>query len=573
MNYLKEIIIKNKILAGIYIGIGILIAFLKNFSANYSKSLIDRFGNGSLTIVIILGYGGILIILCVLNYIDEYPGQKLKHGIFLDLKLKALRKISQIDYEEYQALGTGKLIQRIENGATAGRNILFDFYFCLVRELIPSIMFSLLFIYMINKSITFIILLGYVAVFGITNLLLKVLYKIKEHILSNEEKMNHFLVRGFMEMVAFRVYKRFNYEIEKAAIAKNEIINSKVKMKLIHEAFFTIFALIVTSIKVGILIYAWITKSISIGSVVALITLVDNAYTPIAIFNVLFVQYKLDIITFEHYMDFLSLKNDNGLEKGKNIRKLNGSLLFYKLGFSYGNRVIFDNFDLKINNGEKVALVGESGSGKSSLIKLLLGLLKPTEGKIIVDNYDLARIKLNTYYDYITYISQESPIFDGTLRENIVFDKDISEKQIIEVLKKVNLFELYRKLKDGLDTQVGERGITLSGGEKQRLALARLWFQNSDIIILDEATSAMDNITEESVMIQVMSYLKDKTVVVIAHRLNSIKNFNHVIALKDGKIAGQGSFNELLSNNIYFKGLYYAETNNLEETIEKLLDK
>ncbi|QSX04875.1 ABC transporter ATP-binding protein [Sedimentibacter sp. zth1] len=558
MKYLIEIVKKNKLLVCVYLLSGILLAFLNNFNANYFQYLIDSFESGSLTVKIIAVYGAVLVVFYILNYIDEYPGRKLEHGIFLDLKLKALNKISLIDYQIYQTMGTGKLVQKIENGAYAGSGILFDFALCLVRELIPSILFSMIFIYKINKTIMFTILVGYVIVFIVTNLLLKVLYQIKDRILSNEEQMNHYLVRGFMEMLVFRINKRFKYEIEKATTAKKEIVNSKVKMTLIHEAFFSIFALLVTFIKIAIIVYGWKTNLLSIGKVVALITLVDNAYTPIAIFNVLFVQYKLDKTAFERYTEFLDEKEDIQLVRGENIKTLKGDISFSSLNFLYENRVIFDGFNLNIKSGQSVALVGESGSGKSTLIKLLVGLLKPSGGNIKVDNYNLSKVNLNSYYDNIAYISQESPIFDGTLRENLAFDKDIDIEYVKNVLEQVELFDLYSKLENGLDTELGERGTVLSGGERQRLALARLWFSEANIVILDEATSALDNITEENVMKNVMHLLSYKTVIVIAHRLNSIKNFEKIIAFKEGKIIGQGNFDDMLKNNEYFNELYYA---------------
>ncbi|MBB2181439.1 ABC transporter ATP-binding protein [Lachnospiraceae bacterium MD1] len=560
MNYLVEIAKKNKFLVCIYLLSGILIAFLSNFSANYFQRLIDKFNDGSLAVSNIIIYGFVLAIVCVLDYLDEYPGRSLEHGIYIDLKLKALNKISRIDYQVYQSMGTGKLVQKIENGASAGKGVLFDFLFCLFRQLCPSILFSMIFIYSINKKVMLIILIGYIAVFFITNLLLKVLYQIKERILSNEEMMNHILVRGFMEMVVFRINKRFKHEIEKAELAKKEIVNSKVKMTLIHEAFFAIFALLVIVIKIFIIAYGWVTKSLSIGAIIALITLIDNAYTPIAIFNVLFVQYKLDRTAFKRYTDFLDSENDEQLDKGEKITSLKADISCTGLKFLYDNRVVLDNFDLNIRHGENVALVGESGSGKSTLIKLLSGLLKPQGGKISIGTYELNNIDLNSYYDCITYITQESPIFDGTLRENLVFDKNVEDYEIIKALEQVELLDLYNKLENGLDTELGERGTALSGGERQRLALARLWFSQANIIILDEATSAMDNITEEIVMNRVMDLLRTQTVIVIAHRLNSIRKFEHIVVLREGRIVGQDSFNKLLENNAYFKDLYYAST-------------
>lgn len=561
MKYLKEIINKNKILVFIYILTGVLIAFLKNFSADYFRLLIDKFNNKTLTSGTIVIYGLALIIICILSYLDEYPGRKLEHGIFLDLKLKALKKISKIDYIAYQTMGTGKLIQRVENGAAAGKSILFDFYFSLIRELAPSIIFSMVFISRISKTIMYLILAGYLVVFIVTNLLLRVLYKIKNKILVNEEKLNHYLVRGFMEMLVFRINVRFDSEIKKTVKSRNEIVDSKVKMKLVHEAFFMIFALLVTFIKIGIIAYGWITKSITIGSAVALISLVENAYTPVAIFNVLFVQYKLDKMAFNRFENFLNSNDDTHLEHGIEIKKVLGDIKVEKITFSYGDRVIFNNLNLNISHGENIAFVGESGSGKSTLVKLLLGLLKPDSGNILIDNINLSDVCLNSFYRHVSYISQEPPVFNGTLRENLVFDEEVDDKKILEVLEKVNLSGLYKKLDKGLDTFIGEKGTALSGGERQRLALARLWFKSCDIIILDEATSAMDNLTEECVMRQVLTLLSGKTVIAIAHRINSVKNFDRIYTFKDGKIIGQGTFDKLILTSSYFNELYNAAVN------------
>lgn len=556
MNYLKDIVNKYKILVYLYLLVGIALSFLTNFSTNYYQKIIDSFTDGGLTFGSIAIYGCILIVICIGNYLDEYPGVKLKNEIFMELKIQALKKISRIDYKKYQSMGTGKLIQRVENGAEAGKNILFEFYFRITRTLLPSILFSMIFIFRMSKVVACFVMLGYIFVFIITNVLLKVLYRLKEKILNNEEQINHYLTRGFMEMVVFRVNRRFDFEIEKAEKAKGEIVDSKVKITLIHEAFFTIFAVLITFVKIGIISYACIAKTISIGMVVTLVILVDNAYTPIAIFNVLFVQYKLDKSAYSRYVKFLNEKEDNQLFIGRSIESVKGDITISNLRFQYDKRVIFNNFTLEMKQGQKIAFVGESGSGKSTLAKLIVGLLKYCTGNINIGNNDLDQICLQDYYKHISYISQESPIFDGSLRENLVFDKKVSDNVIIDVLRKVNLYEFYLKQKDGFDTMMGERGIVISGGERQRIALARLWFEESSIVILDEATSAMDNITEEMVMKEVLLMLEERTVIAIAHRLNSIKNFNRIIAFKDGEIVGEGTFDSLINSNQYFNELY-----------------
>ena len=558
MRYIKEILKNNKLWVLAYIGLGIFNAFMANYKTDYFQKVIDGLAAGTLTFAGVITYGLILLVNYCMNYLDNYPEKKLEYGIYLDFKLLSLRKISTIDYTEYQKIGTGKLVQRIENGSSAGRNVVFNFWLRLIRDLLPTIVFSVYFIWKIDKIITYILFVGYMLIFIITNILLKFLYKIKEKILNSEELFNHFLVRGFMEMLVFRMSKQFSSEIKKTRSAKEDIVSSKVKMNMIHEAFFTIFALLVAMLDIGILFYAWKTKNLTVGSIVALIALIENAYTPIAIFNVLYVQYKLDKASYKRFEEFLDLKDDNQLRNGNAINTDIGEIAIKNLSFQYEERKIIDDLSLFIKRGQKIAFVGESGSGKSTVIKILLGLLKYNQGEICLGDMKLSGICLNNLYDKVSYISQDVPVFDGTIKENLVFEKNVSEEQMLDALSEVQLSHLVENLAEGLNTEIGEKGTCLSGGEKQRLAFARLWFENPELVILDEATSAMDNLTEEIVMKSVMQKMKDKTVIAIAHRLNSIAGFDRIILFREGKIVGQGTFEELLHTDSYFKELYNA---------------
>ena len=558
MRYIKEILKKNRIWVLVYIELGIFNAFMANYKADYFQKVIDGLADRTLAFTGVATYGFILLVNYCMNYLDNYPEKKLEHGIYLDFKLLSLRKISTIDYTEYQKIGTGKLVQRIENGSSAGRNVLFNFWLCLIRDLLPTIVFSVYFIWKIDKKVTYVLFVGYMLILIITNILLKFLYKIKEKILNSEELLNHYLVRGFMEMLIFRMSKQFPNEIKKTNNAKECIVSAKVKMNMIHEAFFTIFALLVAMLDIGILFYAWKTQNLTVGSVVALIALIENAYTPIAIFNVLYVLYKLDKASYKRFEEFLGLKDDDQLRNGNAISAAVGEIAIKNLSFQYEERRIIDDLSLSIKKGEKIAFVGESGSGKSTLIKILLGLLKYNQGEVRLGDMELSGICLNDLYDRVSYLSQDAPVFDGTIKENLVFEKKVLEEQMLDALSEVQLSHLVENLAEGLNTEIGEKGTCLSGGEKQRLALARLWFEDSELVILDEATSAMDNLTEENVMKSVMQKMKDKTVIAIAHRLNSIAGFDRIILFREGKIVGQGTFEELLRTDSYFMDLYNA---------------
>lgn len=559
MKLFKEVIKNNWKMIVFYVLIGIVINFLDLYAVTYYQKILDAFQFGELTLLPLVIYGLLLVISTILGYVENYPEQQTINGLYLDFKLQALRKMKTIDYLEYQKFGTGRLIQKIEDGAIASRDVMIDFWLKILRWLLPTILFSLVFIFKVKKELVVFVLVGYVIVILVSNVILKKLYVLKEKILFNQEFLNKHLVRGLMELVVFRTNKKYDTEIKITKEGIKNIVDGKTKIKLVHEIFFSLFALIVNVLKVIILTYAVMEGDLTVGAVVTIISLLGKAYEPIAIFNVEYVDYKLNKITVNKYLEFLNVKDDDALENGKLIKKLNGRIELKNVSFGYDDNQVINDLSLAIDPGTFIALVGESGSGKSTIIKLLIGLIKPDDGKVLVDGVDLVKVSLNSYYDHVSYVSQEVPIFDGTLRENLVFDKNVSDEEIIEVLKLVSLEQFYLKLQNGLDTELGEKGIKLSGGEKQRVALARLFFEDTKIIILDEATSALDNITEKKVMNSIFEKLSNRTVIMIAHRLESIKAVDEVLVLKDGEIVERGLYDELLQRDGYFTKLYKAK--------------
>lgn len=557
MRLFKEVIKNNLKMIIFYVLIGIIINFLDLYSVTYYQKILDAFQFQTLTIVPLITYGVLLLISTILGYIENYPEQQVKNKLYLDFKLQSLKKMKSIDYLEYQKIGTGRLTQKAEDGATASRDIMINFWLKLFRYLLPTAIFSLIFILRVKKEYVLFVFLGYIIVVIISNLILKKLYKLKESILLNQEFLNKHLVRGFMELVVFRTNKKFDTELKVTKEGIKNIVDGKTKIKLVHEIFFTVFALIVNILKVVVLGYAVLKSDLSVGAVVTVISLLGKAYEPIAIFNVEYVDYKLNKVTVNKYIELLDIKDDEALNSGLKLKELSGNVEFKNVSYSYNNeKNIINNLSFKINKNSSVALVGESGSGKSTIIKLIMGLIKYDKGNILIDDKELSKLNLNSFYDNVTYVSQEAPIFDGTLRENLIFDKKIPDEEIIKVLNLVCLDKFYEKLENGLDTELGEKGVRMSGGERQRVALARLFFDDSKIIILDEATSAMDNITEKLVMENVVKQLDNKTLVVIAHRLETIKDVDKIYVLSDGIIQEEEKYNELLDKKGYFTKLY-----------------
>ena len=497
MRYIKEILKKNSIWVLVYIGLGIFNSFMANYKADYFQKVIDGLADRTLAFAGVATYGFILLVNYCMNYLDNYPEKKLEHGIYLDFKLLSLRKISTIDYTEYQKIGTGKLIQRIENGSVAGRNVLFNFWLCLIRDLLPTIGFSICFIWKIDEKITYVLFAGYTAIFIITNILLKFLYKIKEKILNSEELLNHYLVRGYMEMLVFRMSKQFPSEIKKTCNAKEDIVSSKVKMNMIHEAFFTIFALLVAMLDIGILFYAWKTKNLTVGSVVALIALIENAYTPIAIFNVLYVQYKLDKASYKRFEEFLGLKDDVQLRNGNAINTNVGKIAIRNLSFQYEKRKIIDGLSLSIQKGEKIAFVGKNGEGKSTLVKMIMNEI-PFEGELKIGHH------VNIGY----FAQNQAQMLDENLS---VFDTiDYVAKGDIR-LKIRDILGAFMFGGEASDKKVK----VLSGGERSRLAMIKLLLEPVNFLILDEPTNHLDMRSKDVLKEAIKEF--DGTVIVVSH--------------------------------------------------------
>jgi len=228
-----------------------------------------------------------------------------------------------------------------------------------------------------------------------------------------------------------------------------------------------------------------------------------------------------------------------------------GEIQFNKVNFSYGgsqssNACLFEDFSLTIKAGEKIALVGHSGSGKTSLTKLLFRFSEPQKGSILFDGQDAGDFTLASLRNQISLVPQQPELFHRSVRDNIVLNSEVSEDQIEAAAKKSGSWEFINRLPDKLDTMVGERGVKLSGGEKQRIALARAFLEDAPIVVLDEATSALDSITEKQIQTAIFELISDKTAIVIAHRLSTVLRMDRILVLDNGHIIEQGTHQQLL---------------------------
>ncbi len=262
------------------------------------------------------------------------------------------------------------------------------------------------------------------------------------------------------------------------------------------------------------------------------------------------------VAIFDTPIDIIDTKTAESL----NIKE--GHVVFNSVHFSYkGGILVFDDLSLDIPPGQRIGIVGHSGAGKSTITKLILRFTDITKGSILIDGQDIKNITQNDLRSIISYVPQESILFHRSIKENIAYSKpQASEQQIIEVAKKAHAHEFISTLVHGYETLVGERGVKLSGGERQRVAIARAMLKPAPILVLDEATSSLDSISESYIQEAFDELMKGKTTIVIAHRLSTIQKMDRIIVLDKGKIVEEGTHKELLAKDGFYADLWNHQT-------------
>lgn len=271
-------------------------------------------------------------------------------------------------------------------------------------------------------------------------------------------------------------------------------------------------------------------------------------------------QYQNGMTGFERFMEIINEDTEKEIDNPIDLKDVKGNIEIENISFTYeDNKQVLDNLNLSIEAGKTVALVGPSGGGKTTLCNLIPRFYEFDNGDIKIDNVSIKDVSLKSLRKNIGVVQQDVFLFTGTIRDNIICAKpDATDEEIIEAAKKARIHEFIESLPEGYNTYIGQRGVKLSGGQKQRISISRVFLKNPPIIILDEATSALDNVTEREIQKSLEELSKDRTNLVVAHRLSTIKNADEIIVLADSGIVERGTHEELINMGGIYSSLHVS---------------
>jgi len=529
--------------------------------------IVDIFSNGETEkfVPIILASIFLIILLFVTEYIDGYVMSSYIKNTVNYLRCDIFTKILNKDMKDFSLDNSGKYISILYNDIKIIEDSLLNNIFLVISSFI-SFIISLLFLFSISPSIVIFIVIFGILGFVIPNALSKKLIVEKNNYSHNLEEITSVTKDLFS---GFEVIKGFNIGSKINTIFKNSsnTVESTKKKCSILESIIKGFSLSFSvTVYLGVLIlggYLMYKGEISVGTAIIIIQLsthiVGPVKTSISLINqiksVSLIADKIDEILYDSCEDIEEIS----------LPKFENSIEVKNLDFSYTNdRKALNNINLTFEKNKKYAIVGESGCGKSTLIKLLMRYYKDYNGDILIDNKDIHKIFSNDLYKNMSMIQQNVFMFDDSIKENIKLFANYSDEEVLSICDRSGLSNLISRLPDGINSLVGENGNRLSGGEKQRIAIARSLINNTKILILDESTSALDNETAYNLESSLLS-INDLTLIVVTHKLikNILLNYDEIIVMKEGMVIEKGSFDYLISLKGYFYSLYYLQNEDI----------
>lgn len=511
---------------------------------------------------IALGFIGIMALKGLFTYFNQYLGDVFGIRSVYRLRNELYEKLQFLPFRYYDNAKTGDLMSRLTADVEGFRFFLSYGFSELIRfALLVTISLSLMFYY--SVALTFVTLLAMPFLAFVTYRFDKRVHPAFRGIRKSFGKLNTNVQENISGINTVKSLSREGYQIDKFNNSNVDYKDKFISTANVWAKYFPMMEFIGNACVVGLLGfggYLVIDGQLSEGALVAFFSLVWYIVWPIANLGFVINQFSQAKASGERLLEILEAEEDiHDVPGAKDVPNLNGHVTFENVTFSYPNeeKAALQNVSFDAPPGKQIGLIGATGSGKTSITQLITRFYEPEEGRILIDGEEVNNYTLHSLRNQIGFVLQESFLFSSSIKSNIAYGRpNASMDEIVRAAKMAQAHEFIMELPNGYDTMLGERGMGLSGGQKQRIAIARALILDPTILVLDDATSAVDMQTEFNIQKELKEALAGRTTFIIAHRISSLRHADEILVLDEGKVVERGTHEELIQMNGPYRRIY-----------------